>query len=194
MIAILKNLIEIGLPFLMNCYHSMKKKKFYKKLDESIDNKHKLLSRVEKTMDKGEYSSGEIDGTYSDYLEIMIQAGYILLFGLSFPLCLILAVINNLVEHQVDRAKILYFTRRPTAQGAENIGIWRLIFYGMTIIGTFTYSGVLCITAETFSSDKRNSFIWFVWIAIVFLMLRWAIGFVINDTPSVYKVSPAVHL
>lgn len=37
-------------------------------------------------MNKSDYNFKELDGTYHEYLELIIQLGYITLFGLSFPL------------------------------------------------------------------------------------------------------------
>ena len=53
---------------------------------ESKEDKDKLLLRIEKNADKSSYGYEELDGTYYDYQEILIQMGYILLFGLAFPL------------------------------------------------------------------------------------------------------------
>ena len=100
--------------------------------------------------------------------------GYVLLFGLAFPLWMVLAFINNVVEHQVDRAKILYFSRRPPPLGAENIGSWGTLYYILMIVGVFCYSGILWITAETFSSNRGEIFIQFVWWTIIFLMVKWS--------------------
>jgi hypothetical protein len=185
-IAIFRNVMEIGLPILFNFLNGRTKRKYYKKLKESNEDQHKLLSKIEKTMDKGTYSYGEIDGTYNDYLEISIQMGYILLFGLAFPLVFALAFINNIIEHQVDRAKLIYFTRRPNLIGGDSIGIWKTILYFMSTIGVFTYAAILCVTAETFTKDESDQFIQFLWCSIIFLIIRWSVGYMIIDVPKRY--------
>lgn len=182
-ISILKNILEIGLPFLFTWWRNREKIKFYNKLDASKEDKHKLLSRIEKNMNKSDYNYGELDGTYNEYLEIFIQLGYIALFGLAFPLWWVLALINNLFEHQVDRGKIIYFSRRPTPLGCENIGSWKVIFYAFIVIGSFCYSGVLCLTAESFSTSKERMFTQFVSITFIFLIVKWCISYLIPDTP-----------
>ena len=48
-IAILKNIFEIGLPFALEFWSKWRKTKFYSKLEESKEDKNKLLLRIEKT-------------------------------------------------------------------------------------------------------------------------------------------------
>ena len=42
------------------------------------------LIRIEKQADWSNYQFKEIDGTYFDYLEIVIQQGYVILFSTAF--------------------------------------------------------------------------------------------------------------
>lgn len=185
-IAIFKNIMEIGLPIVFNFINARKKQKYYKTLKESDNDKDQLMYRIERNMDRGIYAFKDIDGTYWDYLEIMIQFGYLLLFGLAFPLCFFLAFVNDIIEHQVDRAKLVYYTRRPLPIGAESIGVWRVILYFLATIGVFTHAGILCITAETFSDDSDEQFKEFLWCSIIFLIIRWSIGYIITDVPKKY--------
>ena len=85
-ISILKNIIEIGTPFFFEWWSKRSKQKVYCKLNESKEDRHRLLSRIENNMNKSDYNFKELDGTYHEYLELIIQLGYITLFGLSFPL------------------------------------------------------------------------------------------------------------
>ena len=185
--AILYNLMEIGMPILWMFLAKKNKLKFYKKAAESEKDSHKLLLRIEKNMDRGMYAFKDIDGTYFDYLELMRQLGYILLFGLAFPLCLVLALINNILEHIVDRSKLVYFKKRPLPLGADSIGVWRLIFYFISIMGIFTQAAILCLTAETFTTDDDDKFIQFLWCSLIFVIARWIIGYFIVDMPLKYK-------
>ena len=85
-IAILLNFIELGLPILYNWLAGRRKTQYYEKAKERGTDRDKLLVRIETNMDRGVYAFTDIDGTYWDYMEIMIQMGYILLFGLTFPI------------------------------------------------------------------------------------------------------------
>jgi hypothetical protein len=72
-VAIIKNLVEIGTPFVKSLLKKVKERKI-KKLEGSMDLKdhQRLLVRIERDMAKEPYAHKEIDGTYDDYLEIMI--------------------------------------------------------------------------------------------------------------------------
>jgi len=142
-IAIIKNVNEIALPLVLKYMSGRKKTKFYKKLEKSDKDEHKLLARIETSMDRGVFAFQDIDGTYWDYLELMIQAGYFLLFGLAFPLCFLLALINNVIEHQVDKTKLVHFKRRPDPTGANSIGVWKMILYFLSTMGVFTHAAIL---------------------------------------------------
>ena len=74
------------MPILWEFLAKMSKSKKYEKLMKSTVEKDKLLLRIEKNADKPAYGYEDLDGTYYEYLEILIQLGYILLFGLAFPL------------------------------------------------------------------------------------------------------------
>lgn len=57
-------------------------------------------------------------------LIVVLQFGFITLFGLAFPLAPLLALINNVIEMRLDAFKMLKFFRRPVAQRIRNIGVW----------------------------------------------------------------------
>ena len=43
------------------------------------------------------------------------------------------------------------------------------------------------MTAETFSKDDDDKFIQFIWCSIIFVVVRWTIGYIITDVPKKYK-------
>jgi anoctamin-10 len=44
----------------------------------------------------------EVDGLVGDYLELVLQFSFLMLFGLSFPLSYFIAFANNILEIQVS--------------------------------------------------------------------------------------------
>lgn len=61
---------------------------------------------------------------YFEYLEMVLQFGFVTLFGLAFPLAPLLALLNNVIEMRLDAYKMLKFFKRPVAQRVRNIGVW----------------------------------------------------------------------
>ena len=147
----------------------------------------RLLNRVERDCALESYNYKEIDGTYNDYLEIMIQIGYVNLFSVSFPLAPLLAFINNILELKVDQAKIMYFTRRPTPQGAQNIGIWKQILQALTLLSIFTTVGIITITNEDISSNQSIILIYFFYFSAAGIALKILISCIIPDTPRKFE-------
>ena len=87
-------------------------------------------------------TNDEIDGTFGDYLEMVMQFSFLTIFGISFPMCFILALINNIAEIQVDKYKLVKFTKRPIAGGACNIGTWLIILDVITFVSIFSNAGI----------------------------------------------------
>jgi hypothetical protein len=55
-------------------------------------------------------TNAEVDGTVADYMEMVIQYSFLTLFGLAFPLSYFLAFLSNVLEIQVDKVKLVYFS------------------------------------------------------------------------------------
>lgn len=70
-IAIFKNIAEIIIPCIKKTLKSRKNAKFLDARNHHF-NKDKLLSRIEREMTLSDYAYKEIDGTYYDYLEMML--------------------------------------------------------------------------------------------------------------------------
>ena len=63
-------------------------------------------------------------GLFYEYLEMVIQFGFVTIFVSSFPLAPVLALLNNAFEIRLDARKMLLSYRRPVAQ---RFGFWKPI-------------------------------------------------------------------
>ena len=50
--------------------------------------------------------------TFGDYTQVVIQLGFVLLFGAIFPLAPVIALLNNLVFIRLDASKLTYTRKR----------------------------------------------------------------------------------
>ncbi|KAL3080570.1 hypothetical protein niasHS_013764 [Heterodera schachtii] len=75
---------------------------------------------------------------FEEYLEMVIQLGFVTLFVAAFPLAPLFALINNILEIRLDAYKFVITTQRPVAEQARNIGVW------ITIINMISNLAVLC--------------------------------------------------
>ncbi|RZF41208.1 hypothetical protein LSTR_LSTR011589 [Laodelphax striatellus] len=66
-------------------------------------------------------------GLFYEYLEVVMQYGFITIFVAAFPLAPLFALLNNIFEMRLDAKKFLTFYRRPVPKRAPNIGVWFMI-------------------------------------------------------------------
>ena len=61
-------------------------------------------------------------GLFFEYLELVIQYGFITIFVAALPLAPLFALLNNWVEIRLDAFKFVVVLRRPVAERAGDIG------------------------------------------------------------------------
>lgn len=65
-------------------------------------------------------------GLFFEYLEIILQYGFVTLFVAAFPVAPLFALINNIFEIRLDAKKLLNQFRRPVGQRVKDIGRQRV--------------------------------------------------------------------
>lgn len=109
--------MEIGLPIAKRLIKQYRSKRAEKK-EKSV------YSSWDRDFDLEEVSD---TGFLSEYLELVIQYGFVTLFVAVFPLAPLLALLNNWVEIRLDAYKYTVTTRRAVAERAQDIGAWYAI-------------------------------------------------------------------
>ncbi|XP_034019406.1 anoctamin-6 [Thalassophryne amazonica] len=87
-------------------------------------------------------------GLFYEYLEMVIQFGFVTLFVASFPLAPVLALVNNLFEIRVDAWKITTQFRRMVPEKAQDIGAWQPILQGVAIVAVATNAMIIAFTSD----------------------------------------------
>ncbi|XP_034540974.1 anoctamin-5 [Notolabrus celidotus] len=129
------NIQEALVPWLMNWWGSRKAR----------SHPESLYSRWEQDHDLQGF--GQL-GLFQEYLEMVIQFGFITLFVASFPLAPLLALINNIIEVRVDAWKLTTQFRRPVAAKAHSIGAWQEILNGMAVLSVVTNAFIVAFTSD----------------------------------------------
>lgn len=137
------------------------------------------------------------DGTIDDYGEIIIQYGFLVLFGVSFPLATVIMLLNNVIEMRTDIFKILAFYKRSSVDATNNIGKWVSIINLLSNLSVVTVVGMLTITtpdlvrvldvvlpASTVQTLTDEPLICFVVAEHVLLAVRWIVVSLIEQVPS----------
>uniref|UniRef100_A0A8C6Q0P9 Anoctamin n=1 Tax=Nothobranchius furzeri TaxID=105023 RepID=A0A8C6Q0P9_NOTFU len=129
------NIQEALVPWMMNWWGSRKAR----------NHPESLYSRWEQDHDLQGF--GQL-GLFDEYLEMVIQFGFITLFVASFPLAPLLALINNIIEIRVDAWKLTTQFRRPVAAKAHSIGAWEEILNGMAVLSVVTNAFIVAFTSD----------------------------------------------
>lgn len=67
-----------------------------------------------------------LQGLFGEYIELLVQFGYLSLFSCVYPLTAVLLLINNLTEIRSDAYKICNLFRKPFSPLAANMGVWQV--------------------------------------------------------------------
>ena len=63
----------------------------------------KLIARVKKNLDLFPYTFEDIDGTFYDYTDLIIQLGYIIMFSTCFEIAPLISFASNFYKLKLDR-------------------------------------------------------------------------------------------
>ncbi|EEB15452.1 conserved hypothetical protein [Pediculus humanus corporis] len=77
-------------------------------------------------------------GLFPEYLEMIIQYGFVTIFVAAFPLAPLFALLNNILEMRLDGQKFLKYYRRPVPRRVKNIGVWYTILDVLNRISVIT--------------------------------------------------------
>ncbi|XP_076344104.1 anoctamin-1-like isoform X2 [Tachypleus tridentatus] len=121
----------------------------------------------------------EQTGLFGEYLEMVLQFGFVTIFVAAFPLAPLFALLNNIVEIRLDAKKFITFFRRLVAQSVKNIGIWYRI---LDSLGKFSVNTNALIIAFT------SSFIDQIFYS-VFISSDGSLNGFLNFTLSDFNVS-----
>ncbi|KAM9316467.1 anoctamin-7 [Gastrophryne carolinensis] len=87
-------------------------------------------------------------GLFDEYLEMVIQYGFVTIFVAACPLAPLFALLNNLIEIRLDAQKFVCEYRRPIAERAQGIGIWMTILKAITCIAVIGNAFLVAFTSD----------------------------------------------
>ncbi|XP_055470693.1 anoctamin-1 isoform X1 [Psammomys obesus] len=134
------NLFEIGIP-------KMKKFIRYLKLRrQSPTDREESVKRKQRY--EVDFNLEPFAGLTPEYMEMIIQFGFVTLFVASFPLAPLFALLNNIIEIRLDAKKFVTELRRPVAIRAKDIGIWYNILRGVGKLAVIINAFVISFTSD----------------------------------------------
>ncbi|CAF3386640.1 unnamed protein product [Rotaria socialis] len=83
-----------------------------------------------------------------EYLELVIQFGFVTLFVVAFPLAPLFALLNNIIGIRLDAWKFLSKFKRAIPFRASDIGIWEDVIVGVSYLAVVTNAAVIAWSSE----------------------------------------------
>ncbi|XP_017761030.1 PREDICTED: anoctamin-1 isoform X1 [Eufriesea mexicana] len=85
---------------------------------------------------------------FPEYLEMVLQYGFVTIFVAAFPLAPFFALLNNVFEMRLDAKKLLTMYRRPVGQRVIDIGIWYRILGSISKLSVITNAFIIAFTSN----------------------------------------------
>lgn len=117
-----------------------------------------------------------------DYLEIVINYGYMVLFSVSYPIIPLLTLIEYVVEIRVDAWKLLSWAHRPFPLPGKSIGVFSTIIEIMSYFGAITNPALIIFTTGYFKETPLfRKIVVFLLVEHGLVMLKFVLAWLIPD-------------
>ncbi|XP_065842345.1 anoctamin-7-like [Oscarella lobularis] len=133
---IFNNFMEIVVPKIKVLYAKWKMKRMYGSIVENEQWKRDF------------YECEDFGGLFGEYLEMVIQFGFVTVFVAAMPLAPLFSLLNNIVEIRLDARKFITQYRRPVAMKADGIGIWQTIISTVATFAVVANAFLIAFTSE----------------------------------------------
>ncbi|XP_060647312.1 anoctamin-1 isoform X2 [Drosophila nasuta] len=85
---------------------------------------------------------------FPEYLEMVLQYGFVTIFVAAFPLAPFFALLNNILEMRLDAKKLLTHHKRPVSQRVRDIGVWYRILDSIGKLSVITNGFIIAFTSD----------------------------------------------
>jgi len=137
--------------------------------------------------------SNETYDLNADYLELVIQYGYVTMFVVAFPLAPALALLNNLFESKVDMFKLTECRRPPLLQ-RSSMGSWQSCLEMVAFLSVITNCFLLVMVSKAFAQImptfisrhlvlERGRLVAMVLLEHILLGFKVLLMYLIDDVP-----------
>ncbi|NWX46080.1 ANO7 protein, partial [Steatornis caripensis] len=139
---IINNMQEVAIPKLKCWWH---KRQFLSSKKAGKEGESVL---VEQAPWETDHQLLVFEGLFAEYLEMVLQFGFITIFVAACPLAPLFALLNNWVEIRLDAHKFLCDYRRPVAERAQGIGIWFSILEAIAHLAVISNAFLIAFTSD----------------------------------------------
>ncbi|CAG9782709.1 unnamed protein product [Diatraea saccharalis] len=133
----INTIVEMMMPYLLKWWNILR----------TIGRKKTIKSPMQWVKDFKLVDFGNM-GLFPEYLEMVLQYGFVTIFVAAFPLAPLFALINNVLEMRLDARKFLTCYRRPVPQRVTDIGVWYRILDSIGKLSVITNGFIIAFTSE----------------------------------------------
>ncbi len=134
-------LLEGVIPFITTKIRLRNKFNSSRDLKKNDDVNQGGQSLMEEEAEKEPYEE------FDDYIEMIIQFGYVCLFASAYPLAPFVAILANIVELRLDAFKITHVHRRPWTMSVSSIGVWAPLIRCIVWASAITNCMIFCFSS-----------------------------------------------
>ncbi|XP_044050565.1 anoctamin-10-like isoform X2 [Siniperca chuatsi] len=161
-------------------------------VDRFISAPHRRESKDDPEEDKFRNQSTlpAFPGLFAEYIELLVQFGYLSLFSCVYPLTAVLLLINNLTEIRSDAYKICKLFRKPFSPPVANMGVWQIAFEVLSFASVVTNCWLLLLSPwfqELFQEGRMSStniLLLAVLVEHVLILVKVVLAVLIPDEPD----------
>ncbi|KAM4554443.1 anoctamin-10 [Fundulus diaphanus] len=124
---------EVVIPFLVDRFISAPNRA------ENIDDPEEDKFRNQGTLPP-------FPGLFAEYIELLVQFGYLSLFSCVFPLTAILLLLNNITEIRSDAYKVCKLFRKPFYPPVASMGVWQVAFEVLSFVSVVSNCWLLLLS------------------------------------------------
>ncbi|XP_068567722.1 anoctamin-10 [Cebidichthys violaceus] len=161
-------------------------------VDRFISAPHRTESEDDPQEDKFRNQSTlpTFPGLFAEYIELLVQFGYLSLFSCVFPLTAVLLLINNLTEIRTDAYKICKLFRKPFSPPAANMRVWQIAFEVLSFVSVVSNCWLLLLSPwlqklfQEGGLSSTNVLLLAVLVEHVLILVKVVLAVLIPDEPD----------
>ncbi|XP_069028905.1 anoctamin-10 [Embiotoca jacksoni] len=129
-------------------------------------------------------------GLFAEYIELLVQFGYLSLFSCVFPLTAVLLLLNNLTEIRSDAYKICRLFRKPFTPPVANMGVWQLAFEVLSFVSVVSNCWLLLLSprlqelGQEGGMSGTNMLLLAVLVEHLLILVKVVMAILIPDEPD----------
>ncbi|XP_046890513.1 anoctamin-10 [Hypomesus transpacificus] len=129
-------------------------------------------------------------GLFSEYIELLVQFGYLSLFSCVYPLTPVLLLLNNVTEIRGDAYKICKLFRKPFCAPVASMGVWQTAFEILSFVSVMSNCWLLLLSPRIREFcleggiSGRNIMLVAILVEHILILIKMVLAFMIPDEPD----------